>query len=206
MKVAITGGIACGKSTVSNYLIKKGYKVVDADKIGHNILTDELVKKELVDNFSQEILENNIINRKKLANIVFSDENKLTKLNEIMHPIIKNKIIASLNEEKRQLIFLDIALLFESNFTNLVDKIIVIYIDKETQINRLMSRNNFSKEEAEKRIASQMSSEEKIMLADYIIDNSRSKEETYVQIDKILKNLEEEVDGFRDKKLDGWIQ
>ncbi|MBF0713465.1 dephospho-CoA kinase [Gemella sp. GH3] len=204
MKVAITGSIACGKSTVSDYLISKGYRVIDADKIGHDVLNYDSVKKELVEHFSSEILENNEVNRKELSKIVFSSKKNLFKLNSITHPVIKKKILENLDTEER-LIFLDIALLFESKFVDLVDKVIVVHVNKETQIYRLVKRNNFSIEEAEKRIASQIPSEEKIILADYVLDNNGTREQLYNQIDNILNKVEEEIDGFRNKKLDGRI-
>lgn len=195
MKVAITGSIACGKSTVSNYLINKGYNVVDADKIGHNILLEEAVKKEILNIFSADVFENGEIDRKKLGEVVFQNNEKLKQLNAITHPIIKKQIeLVMLN---KKLVFLDIALLFEGDFVDLVDKVIVVHINKEEQLKRLMKRNNFSYDQAIARISSQMDSEEKVKLADYVIDNSGTIEETHNQIEKILIKLEEEINGIR---------
>lgn len=195
MKVAITGSIACGKSTVSNYLINKGYNVVDADKIGHNILLEEAVKKEILNIFSADVFENGEIDRKKLGEVVFQNNEKLKQLNAITHPIIKKQIeLVMLN---KKLVFLDIALLFEGDFVDLVDKVIVVHINKEEQLKRLMERNNFSYDQAIARISSQMDSEEKVKLADYVIDNSGTIEETHNQIEKILIKLEEEINGIR---------
>lgn len=195
MKVAITGSIACGKSTVSSYLINKGYNIVDADKIGHNILLEEEVKKEILNIFSADVFENGEIDRKKLGEVVFQNNEKLKQLNAITHPIIKKQIELAMVNKK--LVFLDIALLFEGDFVDLVDKVIVVHINREEQLKRLMKRNNFSYDQAIARISSQMDSEEKVKLADYVIDNSGTIEETHNQIEKILIKLEEEINGIR---------
>lgn len=196
MRVAITGSIACGKSTVTNYLINKGYYVVDADKIGHEILLDEQIKNELKAVFGEVIFENGEVDRKKLGEIVFNNEKSLNILNSIVHPKIKEVISNKLNVGM-ELVFLDIALLYESNFVDLVDKVIVVDVDEKTQLERLMLRNNFTEEEAKKRIASQMSSSKKVKLADYVIDNNNNVLETYEQVDKLLAKLEGESNGFK---------
>lgn len=189
MKVAITGSIACGKSTVSNYIKEQGYQVIDADLIGHKIIDSAEVKKELIENFGEHIISDGKVDRAKLGSIVFNEKEKLNLLNSIVHPQIKNKIKIEFSNSTNKLIFLDVALLFEANFTDLVDKIIVVHVDKDTQITRLMKRNNFSKEEALKRINSQMSSDEKTLLADFVIDNSKTLIETFKQVDDVLRKL-----------------
>lgn len=189
MKVGITGSIACGKSTVSNYLIERGYKVIDADKIGHNILFDNKVKEQIKNYFGDEVFENTEIVRKKLGTIVFNNKEHLKKLNEITHPRIREIILEEFSKNKDYLIFLDAALLFEGNFTDVVDKVITVFITEENQLTRLMLRDNISEQEALKRIRSQMSIYEKRDLADYVIDNNNDREETYKQIDKILNIL-----------------
>lgn len=188
MKVAITGSIACGKSLITNYLLTKNYEVIDADKIGHQILENNDVKKQILSEFGKEILTDHTIDRKKLGGIVFKDKSKLDKLNSITHPKIKEIIINKFSESKN-IIFLDMALLYEINFNNIVDKVIVVHVEKETQLTRLMKRNDFSKEEALRRINSQMSSKEKSKLADFVIDNNGSKENSYLQMDRILEIL-----------------
>lgn len=188
MKVAITGSIACGKSLITNYLLTKNYEVIDADKIGHHVLELDDIKNKILLEFGSEILIDNIIDRKKLGEIVFKDKSKLDKLNSITHPKIKEIIINKFSESKN-IIFLDMALLYEINFNNIVDKVIVVHVEKETQLTRLMKRNDFSKEEALRRINSQMSSKEKSKLADFVIDNNGSKENSYLQMDRILEIL-----------------
>ena len=194
MNIGITGSIACGKSTVSNYLKEKGYTIIDADKLGHIALTSDEVKEKLKKSFGYTILENNEISREKLGKLVFGNNENLKVLNSIVHPYIR-KIILQLQEKHRdeRLVFLDIALLFEAGFEDLVEKIIVVHVDEKIQLARLMSRNALSKEQAMFRIESQMSSNDKSKLGDYVINNSNTKEETYRQIDLILDELERGV-------------
>ena len=191
MNIGITGSIACGKSTVSNYLKEKGYTIIDADKLGHIALTSDEVKEKLKKYFGLTILKNNEISREKLGKIVFGNDEYLKVLNSIVHPYIR-KIILQLQEKHRdeKLVFLDIALLFEAGFEDLVEKTIVVHVDEKIQLSRLMSRNTLSKEQAMFRIESQMSSKDKSILGNYVIDNGGTKEETYKQIDFIIEELE----------------
>lgn len=190
MNIGITGSIACGKSTVSNYLLEKGYTIIDADKLGHIVLTSEDVKRKLAEKFGDEIIENNEISREKLGKLVFGNEDNLKILNSIIHPKIKKLILKLQDEHKdEQFVFLDIALLYEAKFVDLVERVIVVYVNEKVQIERLMSRNSLSKEEALSRIKSQMSAEEKAALSDYSIDNSDTIENTYQQIDEILEKI-----------------
>ena len=194
LNIGITGSIACGKSTVSNYLKEKGYTIIDADKLGHIALTSDEVKEKLKKNFGLTILENNEISREKLGKLVFGNDENLKILNSIVHPYIR-KIILQLQENHRdeRFVFLDIALLFEAGFEDLVEKIIVVHVDEKIQLARLMSRNALSKEQAMFRIESQMSSKDKSILGNYVIDNGGTKEETYKQIDLIIEALERGV-------------
>ena len=190
MNIGITGSIACGKSTVSDYLITKGYTIIDADKLGHVALTSDDVKRKLAEKFGDEILENNEISREKLGKLVFGNDDNLKILNSIIHPKIKELILKLQEEHKDEdLVFLDIALLYEANFVDLVEKVAVVYVDEDVQLERLMTRNSLSKEEAIKRIESQMSPREKAALGDFVINNSYSKEDTFQQIDEILEKL-----------------
>jgi len=194
LNIGITGSIACGKSTVSNYLKEKGYTIIDADKLGHIALTNDEVKEKLKKSFGLTILENNEISREKLGKLVFGNDENLKILNSIVHPYIR-KIILQLQENHRdeRFVFLDIALLFEAGFEDLVEKIIVVHVDEKIQLARLMSRNALSKEQAMFRIESQMSSKDKSILGNYVIDNGGTKEETYKQIDLIIEALERGV-------------
>ena len=190
MNIGITGSIACGKSTVSDYLIDKGYTIIDADKLGHVALTSDDVKRKLAEKFGDEILENNEISREKLGKLVFGNDDNLKILNSIIHPKIKELILKLQEEHKDEdLVFLDIALLYEANFVDLVEIVAVVYVDEDVQLERLMARNSLPKEEAIKRIESQMSPREKASLGDFVINNSYSKEDTFQQIDEILEKL-----------------
>lgn len=190
MNIGITGSIACGKSTVSDYLKEKGYTIIDADKLGHVVLTSEDVKRRLSETFGANILVNNEISREVLGKLVFGNDKNLKKLNNIIHPKIKELILKLQEEhENEDLVFLDIALLYEANFVDLVEKVAVIYVDEDVQLERLMTRNSLSKEEALKRIESQMSPQEKASLGDFVINNSYRKEDTFQQIDEILEKL-----------------
>ena len=190
MNIGITGSIACGKSTVSDYLIDKGYTIIDADKLGHVALTSDDVKRKLAEKFGDEILENNDISREKLGKLVFGNDDNLKILNSIIHPKIKELILKLQEEHKDEdLVFLDIALLYEANFVDLVEKVVVVYVDEDVQLERLMMRNSLPKEEAIKRVESQMSPREKASLGDFVINNSYSKEDTFQQIDEILEKL-----------------
>ena len=190
MIIGITGSIACGKSTVSNYLKSKGYIVIDADRIGHEALDDDYVKEKLIVAFGNEILEDNKINRQKLGELVFGNSSNLNVLNSIIHPEIRKKILEKIDKNKdKELIFIDVALLFEAKFDDLVDKIIVVYVDENTQLTRLMKRNSISKKEALSRIVSQMSPIEKAKLGDYTVNNNLDVINTYEQVDKVLSEL-----------------
>ena len=190
MIIGITGSIACGKSTVSNYLKSKGYIVIDADKIGHEALDDDYVKEKLILAFGNEILEDNKINRQKLGELVFGNSSNLSVLNSIIHPEIRKKILEKIDKNNdKELIFIDVALLFEAKFDDLVDKIIVVYVDKNTQLTRLMKRNSISKKEALSRIVNQMNPIEKAKLGDYTVNNNLDVINTYEQVDKVLSEL-----------------
>lgn len=188
--IGITGSIACGKSLVSNYLQEKGYTIIDADKIGHMALDNDEVKKQLVNKFGKSILKDNEVNRVTLGKLVFENNENLKELNNIIHPQIRKNISEQLQVHKNEkLVFVDVPLLFEAKFDDLVEKIIVISLDEKIQLERLMNRNSLSKEEALQRIKSQIPVREKEKLGDYVVDNSFTQENTYNQVDRILEKL-----------------
>lgn len=188
MVIGITGSIASGKSLVTNYLKQKNYKVIDCDKIAHEVLEKECVIKNISDVFP-DVLINGKIDRTRLAKIVFNDMSKKTLLENITMPYIIKEIKNQLTDEK--LIFLDAPTLLENNLLYLVDKLIVIKTSKDIQLNRLMLRDNIDVEYATKKINSQWPIEKKIEYADYIIDNDQSVKETYKQIETILSCFKE---------------
>ncbi len=183
MIIGLTGSIASGKSTVSAYLKEKGFNVIDCDKISHDVLNNNT--KEIVNLFGKDILEGNNINRKRLGSIVFNNKELLNKLNNFLHPLIKKEVLNQVTD----FCFIDCPLLFETDYINLVDKSLVIYTELDIQIERLMSRDNFSREEAIKRINLQMSLEEKKKLANFVIFNNKSKEILYNEINKFITEV-----------------
>ncbi|OPJ55513.1 dephospho-CoA kinase [Alkalithermobacter paradoxus] len=193
--IGLTGSIGSGKSTVSDILIKKGFKIVDADKISRKILDKNSVAFiEVVEHFGEEILQDDgNIDRKKLGSIVFSDDEKLKKLNSITHPKIEQNIKSEIENYKNKgvdIVFLDAPLLIEANLTGMVDLVLLIICSYEVQIQRIINRDNITKEEAIKRINSQMSVEDKKKYADYIIDNSYTLDKLNSDVDMFLKYLE----------------
>lgn len=188
--IGITGSIACGKSLVSNYLQEKGYTIIDADKIGHMALENDEVKKQLVNKFGKSILKDNEVNRVTLGKLVFENNENLKELNNIIHPQIRKNISEQIQVYKNEeLVFVDVPLLFEAKFDDLVEKIIVVSLDEKIQLERLMNRNSLSKEEALQRIKSQIPVREKEKLGDYVVDNSFTQENAYNQVDRILEKL-----------------
>ncbi|MDH6604142.1 dephospho-CoA kinase [Bacilli bacterium PM5-9] len=187
--VGITGNIACGKSSVVSYLTKLGYQIIDTDVITQNIYDNSsFFKTKLEELFGYSVIENGAINKKEVSRIVFNDKNMLNKLNELIHPLIKEEVIHQL-ASCNGLVFLDVPLLFEANFDDLVDYIVVVKLDKDKQLERLIKRNNLSKSEALLRINAQMKQELKIEKADYVLDNNFSLQELYQQVDNLLIDL-----------------
>lgn len=191
--IGLTGSIATGKSQVSNYLKNKGIKVVDADLIARDVANYKSVKNKIKKVFGDDIYINEELDRKKLAEIIFANEIHRQKLNDIMHPKIYKEINKKIRG-KEDLVFVDIPLLFENEDVNKkygldFDEIWLVYVDRETQIKRLMNRDDISREYAEEKINSQISVEEKRKKADVIIDNSGTLEETFKQVEKNLKKL-----------------
>jgi dephospho-CoA kinase len=189
--IGLTGGIASGKSTVSRMLIDMNIPVIDADIEARNVVEiGEKAYHEIIDAFGPEILlENGEINRTKLGSIVFHDEEKRMKLNAIVHPAVRERM----NELKEQrllegnrAVVLDIPLLFESKLTHMVEKTILVYVKRETQLQRLMERNGLTEDEANARINSQLPLEDKVLLADRVIDNNGSRTSTNEQLIEIL--------------------
>ncbi|MGD6774208.1 MULTISPECIES: dephospho-CoA kinase [Bacillaceae] len=190
--IGLTGGIASGKSTVANMLRDKNIPIVDADIVAREVVeigTDTY--KELVKEFGTEILnDDKTLNRPKLGSIIFQDETKRQKLNNIMHPSIRTSMKEKTQkflEDGHEVVVMDIPLLFESKLTHLVDKTLLVYVTEATQLKRLMERNDLSEKEATDRIRSQMPLTEKVKLSHAIIDNNGSVTKTEQQLNQILK-------------------
>ena len=177
LKVAIVGNIASGKSTVENILETKGFKVFDTDKISHKILESSKEVKEVF----------GTTNRVELAKIVFSDNQKLKTLESIIHPKVKQELekIFLMNYN---LVFVSVPQLFESGFDILFDKIIYITADENVRLNRLIKRNSYTLEEAQKRINAQEEGQKREK-ADFIIENNSDFSNLESQVEKILSIL-----------------
>ncbi|ALQ16635.1 dephospho-CoA kinase [Listeria monocytogenes] len=195
--IGLTGSVATGKSTVSNMIQQAGIPLVDADIAARKVVepgTEGL--KEIVAYFGEEILlADGTLNRAKLGEIIFKDKEKREKLNEITHPRVKDYMLEARERFFRageELVFFDIPLLFESHLESLVDQIVVVWTTPETELKRLMERNNLTKEDALRRIESQMGIDEKARKADFVIDNNESLEKTqkqvYTFIERFVKN------------------
>ena len=196
--IGLTGGIASGKSTVSSILVKKGYKVIDADKIAREVVeVNKPAYIEIINSFGNSILEEDgSINRKKLADLVFSDETLLKKLNDITHPYIYIRIKEDIDKycKKDDVVFVDIPLLYET-YSSLINynidfyEIWLIYVDESTQIKRLMMRNSIDINEAKKRIKTQIPMKDKVKQATRIIDNRGDISRLEKKIDIAIREL-----------------
>ncbi len=206
--VALTGGIATGKSVAARVLEELGCYVHHADKTAHELMEPEKPAwREIVDHFGEEILNNDkTINRSKLGSIVYSDRKERLFLNKIVHPLVSEKrkeIIQSLEKDGRYKIFVsEAALTIEAGFVQFFDRIVVVYCEKETQIKRLMERDQISRGEALEKLKSQKDPEEKTKYADYIIDTSGTLQSTIEQAERVYRNLilEYELKYKKEKK------
>lgn len=195
LNVGLTGGIASGKSTVARILVGKGALLIDFDEISHDVQAPEgPAWRAIVHQFGDEILlDDRTIDRRKLGDIVFADREKLDLLNRIVHPAVFkewHRRIEEIREAQPDAIVLsDIPLLIEAGMKPMVDLVLLVYIPEEEQIKRLAARNGYSPEEAQKRIASQMPIEEKLLFADIVIRNDGSPEMTQKGLDAIWAEL-----------------
>lgn len=194
LKVAITGNIASGKSTVENLLIEKGYKVLDTDTVSHELLRDDSVKRKVIEAFSDfDILDDeDEISRIKLGKIVFDNDSLREKLEGILHPLIKNeteRFFNFLETQGEKFAFVAVPLLFEANFVDIFDKIMLIYTDDDIRLQRLITRNKISIKHAENRLKIQTSQDKKISLADYVVYNNGSLIELLKNLDDVLNVL-----------------
>ncbi len=196
MIIGLTGNIATGKSTISNmFQAKYQIPVIDADIVSREVVEPgEQALEEIAATFGEDILlEDGTLNRKKLGSIIFQDETKREKLNAIVHPAVRKKMLSKKEEllqQGNQTIVMDIPLLFENNLTYLVEKTIVVYTSHQIQLQRLKERNQLSEKEAIERMNSQMDIDKKRELADAVIDNSGSIEQSEKQLKNILQKWE----------------
>lgn len=190
--IGLTGSIASGKSTVSLMFDDFNIPVIDADKISREVVNpNEAAYDKIIETFGNGILrDDKTIDREKLGSIIFNDKSMREKLNNIVHPAVRKKMIAKRDAYVKvdtPIVVLDIPLLFESNLTHLVDKTVVVRVTESIQLKRLMERNNYNESEARQRIQSQLSIEEKVKMADVVIDNNKTKQYTYEQVEELLQ-------------------
>jgi len=191
----LTGGVACGKSTVARYFQDLGAYIIDADQVGHALIEPgQDAYRRIVDHFGKEILDaGGCVDRKKLGPRVFADPPQLQALNAIVHPRVIARVQELAAEQRRQnphaVVILDAPLIFEAGMAAALRKIMVAWCRPEQQVERLMAKTGISRDEAERRIRAQMPVEEKRRRADYLIDCSGTLEESRAQAKAIYLEL-----------------
>ncbi|KAA9220094.1 MULTISPECIES: dephospho-CoA kinase [Aerococcus] len=199
-RLGLTGSIATGKSTVSNYFKKAGFPVVDAD-LGARAVVEPGTQglQAIKEHFGEDFLfPNGTLNRKKLGNVVFTDKDQLKALNQLLLPYIYdwvNDQAQSYQDQGHQLIVLDIPLLYETKYQDACDAVMLVYVPESIQLQRLMDRDNLSEDEAFDRMLSQYNIEQKLRWADIVIDNQGSIQQTEQQVEAWLS-----IQGFQAKK------
>ncbi len=195
MRIGLTGGIATGKSTVSRLLEARGAAIVDADVIARDVMNPgQPLLAAVANRFGPEfILPEGGLDRRRMAEHIFNRPEERQALNAIVHPAIRAEIRRQVEAYEAAapagLVIADIPLLYESGLEDLYEKIVVVYVPREVQLNRLMRRDSLSLEQAEGRLNAQLDIEEKKRRADYVIDNGGSPEETERQVDALLESL-----------------
>ena len=195
IKIGLTGNIASGKSFVEDIFKSENIPCLDSDKITHDLLENnfeviEKIKKVFLKDGFDILDKNKKISRNKLGAVVFNDKEKLKVLESVLHPVIKDRINGFFeNNSTEKIAVAVVPLIFEANMTDMFDKIVLVAVDKDIQLKRLMERNNFTKEEALLRINSQISQDEKIKKVDFVIWNNDSEEKLVTRTRELIKNL-----------------
>lgn len=198
MILGLTGNIASGKSSVAREFARLGAVIVDADQLAREVVgRGSETLATLVATFGEQILRGDgTLDRVRLGELVFADDEARARLNAIVHPAIAELAIARLNALKKckdiPLIVYEAPLLFEAQAEKRVDRVLVVKIAAEKQLQRLMARDGLSESAARQRMAAQMAQEEKLKQADYVIDNSQGFEKTQEQVARLWKRLVEE--------------
>lgn len=193
VKVGLTGGIGSGKTTVSNFLLDYGIPVYNSDSKGKTLMNANLeLKNNIVSIFGERVYDNGILNTNLLSNIVFNDSTKIEQLNNLVHP----KVAQDFNQwvgknNNKPILVKEAAILIESGAYLNMDKIILVVSEKSTRINRVSKRDNSDLESIEKRINLQLTDNEKIKYADYIIENNSSLEHLKLEVLKVVNKIRE---------------
>ena len=191
--IGITGGIASGKSTVTEFLRQKGFQVVDADAVVHQLQKPGgRLYQVLVEHFGEQILlKNGELNRPLLASLIFSNPEEQEWSKRTQGEIIREELDALRNQlaQTEALFFMDIPLLFEQNYASWFDETWLVYVNRDVQLERLMKRDQISKEAAESRLNSQWPLERKISLASHSLDNNGNQEQLIAQVVQLLEEM-----------------
>ena len=193
--IGLTGGIATGKSIVASVFRELGAILLDADVIARLVvLPHQPAWEDIVEFFGPQVVnEDESLNRAKIGEIVYNNPDSLTELNRITHPRImqhyKDELRRIKTEQPDAVVVLEVPLLYETNMDKLCQQVVVVYVDRETQIKRLMKRDNISYADAVKRVDAQMPMDEKVRRADFVIDNRGSMEETKEKATKYYNEI-----------------
>jgi dephospho-CoA kinase len=193
MNIGLTGGIACGKSTVSHMLVQRGAMLVDADRIAREVVEPgSRVLQTVAERFGADVLlPDGSLHRKRLGEIVFGNPQALKDLQNLMHPSIRALMRERMNQYERlhpdKLVVVDVPLLYESGLEAMYEAVLVVYVPRPVQLERLMARDGMSLNEAEQRLNAQMDIERKRTLADILIDNQGNLAQTEDQVDKFWR-------------------
>ena len=196
--VGLTGGISSGKSTVSSYLKQLKIPVIDADEVARKVVEpNSQGAREIRKTFGSDVFEEDgSLNRQRLGALIFSNAENRQKLDDLLQPLIKIMILDEIEEHRQKgenMIVLDLPLLFEKQYEELCEEIIVVYIPKELQLERLMKRNQYTKQEALSRIDSQLSIEEKRKRATVLLDNQGTIQQLYQQVEQWLVETKNDI-------------
>lgn len=191
--IGITGGIASGKSTVTEFLRQKGFQVVDADRVVHQLQKPGgRLYQVLVEHFGEKVLlENGELNRPLLASLIFSNPEEQEWSKRTQGEIIREELAALRNQfaQTEALFFMDIPLLFEQNYASWFDETWLVYVNRDVQLERLMKRDQISREAAESRLNSQWPLERKISLASHSLDNNGNQEQLIAQVVQLFEEM-----------------
>ena len=198
LRVGLTGGIASGKSTVCNWLAEHGFNVIDADRVAHGLIRKgQPCFQPVVAAFGPRILDaDGEIDRNRLGEVVFHDPDRLQELNALVHPEVIRKILEQLDRlegsHPPSKVVVDASLMIESGFHKQFKHLVVVSCSIDQQVERLMARNRLSRAQALQRIGLQWPLQAKLPLATVVIDNSGTLQQTWRQVDRLLKTLEAE--------------